>query len=199
MLAPRALPAAVEWQWAMSMYEAAWLRRAELFSFFESTGLVERDAQVWLARAIEDRGIVYDRQAVADTDLFRLNRIVPARRGIRWTPDPSTVDWTDLSIDAPDRLRRIPTRATIEVSAGLLRRLMQASVQPNQGRRRGKKPTKRAEVVARIRADIEHGNRAEEEIRGMKETALADSYRVSRDTARRARIEALREIRKVDK
>jgi hypothetical protein len=165
----------------------------------EHTGFAERDAQAWLARAIEDRGIVYDRQAGADTDLFRLNRIVPARRGFRWTPDPSTVDWTDLSIDAPDRLRRIRTRATIEVSADLLRRLVQGSMRPAQGRRRGKKPTKRAEVVALIRADIEHRSRTEAEIRGMKETALADIYRVSRDTARRARVEALREIGNLDK
>jgi hypothetical protein len=175
----------------MPKYEAAWLRRAEVFWLFENSGFVELDIQTWLTRAIEDRGIVCDRQSSAATDLFRLDRVVQAHQVASWVPDLTTLNWTDFTIDAPDIVRRIRTQATVEVSAALLRSLLQRVPPQSQRAKRGKRPTKRAAVVARMREDIAAGRRNEAEIQGMKEVALAEIYEVSRDTVRSAREELL--------
>jgi hypothetical protein len=63
-----------------------------------------------------------------------------------------------------------------------------------EGRRRGRKPEKLEGTKAAMRRDIDEGKYTQVDLRNMLEKALADSYNVSRDTARKARKAVLSEI-----
>lgn len=58
---------------------------------------------------------------------------------------------------------------------------------------RGPRPNKRAGVIAKMRRDIEEDRVSRENLKGMKEEAMASNYGVSRDTARKARLVVLDE------
>jgi hypothetical protein len=66
-----------------------------------------------------------------------------------------------------------------------------AELAGNEPRRRGPKPKKREGVIAQMRAEIDSGAMARQQLAHMLEKELAHRYCVSRDTARRARKEIL--------
>jgi hypothetical protein len=101
-------------------YEPTWLRGHEIIGLFPSAD----DARAWLARAVDDKGIVADRQADPATDLFRLPQVVLGHRGRRWRANSRAIDWGDFSIEAPATWRRIRAKVPIEASTQLLRFLM---------------------------------------------------------------------------
>jgi hypothetical protein len=60
-----------------------------------------------------------------------------------------------------------------------------------QGRKRGPTPEKLARVMEAMRGDIREGRKTTDSLSAMKEEALAATYNVSRDTARKARTAVL--------
>jgi hypothetical protein len=58
-------------------------------------------------------------------------------------------------------------------------------------RKRGRKPTLRPMIAARMRAEIESGSVTREQLADMLEKEMEAKYQVSRDTARKARKDAL--------
>ncbi len=59
---------------------------------------------------------------------------------------------------------------------------------------RGRRPTKRNEVIAKMRLEIEEGRLTPEDLKDMIEKTLAADYNVSRETARKARAAVLGDI-----
>lgn len=180
----------------MPQYEAAWLRRAEIFQLFAAHGLQENAAREWFSRAILDRGIVWDGSARPEVNLFRLARTMPARgaqywRSRGWTPDPETIDWDTLEIEAPDPVRVIRTRAVIEASAAILRQMLGQGVTPAPTSRRGPKPIKIDDVADKMQRDIENKSLTSSELLHLRQKEIAARYGVSRNTAVAARQKAL--------
>jgi hypothetical protein len=122
-----------------------------------------------------------------------------------WSLPISKLDWYDASIDlehgwlilAGDEI----VRADVEVNAAdLCSWLGVEETKPEEvlkpttvARKRGRKPNKLEATKRRMRDHIAAG-RSTEMLRDMKEVALARTYDVSRDTARKARDAVLSEF-----
>jgi len=68
-----------------------------------------------------------------------------------------------------------------------------ASAQSYRPRKRGRKPTVRETVAAKMRSEMSAQLITKEQLEEMLEKTLAEKFGVSRDTARKARNEVLRE------
>jgi hypothetical protein len=68
-----------------------------------------------------------------------------------------------------------------------------ASAESYRPRKRGRKPTVRETVAAKMRSEISAKFITKEQLEEMLEKTLAEKFGVSRDTARKARNEVLRE------
>jgi hypothetical protein len=108
----------------MTEYLATWLQGEEIFQVMEQQGLPEPDARCWLERAITDRGIVCDRPADSQKDLFRIPHIVRGYRGQLWIAKVDAIDWQNFSIDAPHEIRRIFMPVPIQASHAVLLQLL---------------------------------------------------------------------------
>jgi hypothetical protein len=69
-----------------------------------------------------------------------------------------------------------------------------ADRRPKLPRKRGRRPTKREQVIEQMRRDITQGRKSWESLRDMLEKELEDNYGASRDTCRKAREAVLAEF-----
>jgi hypothetical protein len=67
-------------------------------------------------------------------------------------------------------------------------------VATRSARRRGPKAKKLSQTIEAMRHDIQQGRRSVEQLRDIREKTLSEDYRVSRDTARKARSALLSEF-----
>jgi hypothetical protein len=91
----------------------------------------------------------------------------------------------------------VPTQTSEKTAlqAAAVRKTPKESRQVNsEGRKRGRSPIKLERVKESMRRDIQTGRHTATSLRGMLEKSLAETYGVSRDTARRARAAVLSEI-----
>ena len=109
-------------------YRPIWLRGAEVFEFFKDLSTAEE----WLTRAVDDHGVVANREADPARDLFRLPHIIQQRVAARtWRARGAAVVWPDFTIDAPAAWRRISAQVPIETSRDRLTSLLR---QPSKGK-----------------------------------------------------------------
>jgi hypothetical protein len=123
-----------------------------------------------------------------------------------WSPPISKLDWYGASIDLEHGWLILASgeivRADIEINADDLRSWLGVQeTKPEEAlkpttvvRKRGPKPLKREATKREMRDDIAAGRSTEMQLRDMKEAALASTYRVNRDTARKARDAVLSEF-----
>jgi hypothetical protein len=138
----------------------------------------------------EVRGLI----GAGEIDRYLLDRIVVMKEAVlnfarrRQLPPPSW--WADRT-EAPT----VPNYHTASaVTAPVSSPDSHSPATPVLPPKRGRRPWKREPVEQAMRNDIQQGPLTLAELRGMGEKNLADRYKVSRDTARKARQAVLSEL-----
>jgi hypothetical protein len=123
-----------------------------------------------------------------------------------WSPPISKLDWYGASIDLEQGWLVLAggeiVRGQVEINAAdVCSWLSVEEIKPEEVlkpttvvRKRGPKPLKLEATKRQMRDDIAAGRSTEMQLRDMKEEALARTYRVNRDTARKARDTVLSEF-----
>lgn len=202
-------------------YTPDWEPLAGALERVMATGASEEEAKLDLCGAIADRKIRVRVRIAASDDrrrqLFSGGNVgvpgqlrrsdldwVQSRPIAKWSIGPrpgehytSIEGWKDRPLD----LIELSTADVIEVLCGQL-----SATVPREAftielphsetgeRRRGPRPKKLEKVKQAMRDDILHGRQTVDDLRQMLEKQLADSYDVSRDTARKARTAVVSEF-----